>query len=228
MKPTRGLSKMWLSNLPRERRNALFALTLLLGTLGSLVLYQRYLIGTRPPQAQIADQQSGAAVAGGSGEVASPGTATGTGAAAMGPEAPPAALAPTRLLVPLSGSPRVLQPFAEGYSAVYQDFRTHPGIDFAAMTAEQVLAAADGNVLTVEDDPLGGKILTLDNGGPMRTRYAGLGRLLVAQGAQVKAGQPLAEVGAPSPAEAAMGPHLHFEVYVGDTAVNPASYFPPQ
>lgn len=248
MKPTRGLSRTWLSHLPRERRTALVALVFLIGLLGSLLLYQRLLTGGPPVPSPAPDSASGTVPgltagtlpsAAGTGRPeavqagAGPAGTTLTGAAAdggavavAGPLLPPPGPAPTRLLAPLDGARKVQHGYGWETSAVFRDYRLYPGIAWEAAVGEQVKAAADGLVVAVEEDPAYGRAVTLDNGGGMQTHYAGLGNVLVAANAKVKAGQPIADVGKPGFGEAFSGSYLHFEVQMNGEPVDPGAYLP--
>ncbi len=94
----------------------------------------------------------------------------------------------------------------------------HEGIDFIADAGTQIAAAAAGIVVTAERHPQYGNLVEIDHGNELITRYAHASRLLVKQGALVKRGQKIAEVGTTG---RSTGPHLHFEVRFKGAAQNP-------
>jgi murein DD-endopeptidase MepM/ murein hydrolase activator NlpD len=64
----------------------------------------------------------------------------------------------------------------------------------------------------------------VDHGGGMTTRYAGLATTLVAEGAPVKVGQVIGEVGPPTELRSKAGPHLTFSVTLNGATVDPNLY----
>lgn len=231
VKPMRGLPPDWLRQMPRERRAALVMLAAMLLLLLSLLIYERWTAASRvrPPaqvgqpngQGLLPDNPESTGATGAGGQPAE------AGAAPVQPtpaQPTPAQPAPISIRMPLRGSPRVLQGFGYRYSELYADFRLHAGMDLAAQAGDPVLAAAAGQVLAIEQDPAEGLMLTIDHGGGLQSRYAGLGRLLVSEGAAVAEGQRIAEVGEPGPARATLGVHLHFGLLHHGAPVDPARY----
>jgi len=123
---------------------------------------------------------------------------------------------------PVAG--RSQQGFGWHYSAAFGDWRFHPGTDIAAEAGTAVRAALAGRVAAVEETPGMGWAVTLDHGAGVCTVYAGLTAPHLEGGATVAAGDALGEVGDPCAAEAALGPHLHFELRVAGEAVDAANY----
>ncbi len=100
----------------------------------------------------------------------------------------------------------------------------HPGIDFGVRSGLPVKAAGNGIVTDVSEQRWKmGKQIEIDNGDGFRTRYAHLGSQLVKVGDRVEAGQVIAISGNSG---VSTGPHLHFEVWHGDQAIDPASVLP--
>ena len=97
----------------------------------------------------------------------------------------------------------------------------HTGLDFPADPGTPILAAAGGVVIVAETHPAYGHMLEIDHGNGLVTRYAHCSALHVAQGALVKRGQKIAEVGNSG---RSTGPHLHFEVLLGDRPQDPARF----
>jgi len=98
----------------------------------------------------------------------------------------------------------------------------HEGIDFTAETGTPIKAAAAGVVLTVENHPQYGNMVEIDHGNELTTRYAHASKITVRQGALVRRGQKIAEVGSSG---RSTGPHLHFEVRIRGVAQNPNRFF---
>ncbi|MBE3575924.1 MAG: peptidoglycan DD-metalloendopeptidase family protein [Firmicutes bacterium] len=99
----------------------------------------------------------------------------------------------------------------------------HPGVDIAGPYGATVAAAAQG-VVTYAGWLAGyGNIVSVDHGNGFVTRYAHLSRILVRTGQTVTRGQTLGLVGATGLAN---GPHLHYEVWVSGSTVNPTAYLP--
>lgn len=97
----------------------------------------------------------------------------------------------------------------------------HTGVDLSAAMGTPVHVAADGVVVSAEYSGRYGKMVVVDHGNGMQTRYAHLSRFSVVPGEEVRRGQVIALSGATGRVTA---PHLHFEVRVGGTAVNPYPY----
>lgn len=112
------------------------------------------------------------------------------------------------------------------YNQVMGDWRTHNGLDISAALGTEVLAAADGAVESISNDPVTGTTLTLTHSGGMTTVYGNLDpdTLSVAVGDSVTAGQALACVGSSAGEQSGEGAFLHFAVTVDGESVNPQDY----
>lgn len=97
----------------------------------------------------------------------------------------------------------------------------HKGVDFAAPEGSQVVAVAKG-VVTWSRDRFGyGRVVEVNHGNGLVTRYAHNARLLVKVGDTVQKGQAIAAIGSTG---RSTGPHLHFEVLKGGRPVDPMSF----
>ena len=97
----------------------------------------------------------------------------------------------------------------------------HSGVDISAVVGQPVLAPADGTVTFA--DFLGGygRAVVLDHGHGITTRYGHLASFAIAAGQYVHRGDVLGYVGLSG---RSTGPHLHYEVRINDTPVNPYKY----
>jgi len=94
----------------------------------------------------------------------------------------------------------------------------HKGTDFRADRGTPVYAAGAAVVAFAGVQRGYGKVVYLDHGGGLVTRYAHLSRIEVEVGAAIGGATRLGRVGATG---RATGPHLHFEVRIDDRAVDP-------
>jgi len=68
-----------------------------------------------------------------------------------------------------------------------------------------------------------GQVVVIDHGNGLTTRYGHLSKIEVAVGQELKRGEELGQVGSTG---RSTGPHLHYEVRIGDVAVSPLHYLP--
>ncbi|MDI6880631.1 MAG: M23 family metallopeptidase, partial [Desulfitobacteriaceae bacterium] len=85
------------------------------------------------------------------------------------------------------------------------------------------VAAAAGTVVSAGWDGGYGKMILIDHGNGVMTRYAHSSQLLVSVGQRVAKGQTIGLVGVTGNTT---GPHLHFEVISNGSTLNPLSYLP--
>lgn len=97
----------------------------------------------------------------------------------------------------------------------------HEGLDFPADVGTPIYAAAGGIVTVAEQTPDYGKLIKIDHGSGLETRYAHASRLLVKVGDRVEKGQEIAEVGSTG---RSTGPHLHYEIRLEGNALDPRQY----
>ncbi|HTB10415.1 MAG TPA: M23 family metallopeptidase [Bryobacteraceae bacterium] len=97
----------------------------------------------------------------------------------------------------------------------------HAGVDISAQMGTPVHAAADGIVSRAEYYGGYGRLVVIDHGNGMSTRYGHLSRFDVVPGQEVRRGDVIAFSGNSG---RATSPHLHFEVRLGGAAVNPHPY----
>lgn len=97
----------------------------------------------------------------------------------------------------------------------------HEGTDFVAKTGEPILAAAGGFVIFAGSHYQYGKMIDIDHGNGLSTRYAHANKLLVHVGQLVLPGEKIALVGSTG---RSTGPHLHYEIRMNNTPRNPNRY----
>lgn len=97
----------------------------------------------------------------------------------------------------------------------------HKGIDIASGSGNPVLAADSGTVVKSYLSSSYGNYIVISHGNGVLTGYAHMSRRMVSVGDTVSAGQQIGKVGSTGNST---GPHLHFEVYVNGSTVNPMNY----
>ncbi len=97
----------------------------------------------------------------------------------------------------------------------------HSGVDIGSSYGHPIVAPADG-VVTLTDTLGGyGKTIMLFHGNGISTRYGHLSGFAVTAGQHVQRGDVIGYVGESG---RSTGPHLHYEVRINDTPVNPYKY----
>ena len=100
-------------------------------------------------------------------------------------------------------------------------WRSHDGMDIGAPHGTPIRAPAAGRVMRVERQLGYGLVVEVSHGSGVRTRYAHLSAARVTVGQRVTGGAIIAAVGSSG---LSTGPHLHYEVIVRGTRVDPARY----
>lgn len=116
------------------------------------------------------------------------------------------------LIWPVSG------PVVSGFGSRWG--RMHEGIDIAVPQGTAVHAAAGGTIIYAGGMGGYGNIVVIDHGNGLATAYAHLSAIWVG-GGSVAQGQPIAASGCTGHC---LGPHLHFEVRVNGSPVDPLGY----
>ena len=97
----------------------------------------------------------------------------------------------------------------------------HSGIDIATAIGDAVRAPADGTVIKAGMGTGYGREVVIDHGHGIQTLYAHLSGFAVTAGQDIRRGDILGYVGSSGHST---GPHLHYEVRIHDTPVNPSKY----
>ncbi|MDQ2856807.1 MAG: peptidoglycan DD-metalloendopeptidase family protein [Acidobacteriota bacterium] len=100
-------------------------------------------------------------------------------------------------------------------------FEFHDGQDIVVPSGTPVIAGAKGTVTFVGWMNGYGRLIEIDHGGGLTTRYGHLSEFDVEQGKDVARGEFIGRVGSTG---RSTGPHLHYEVRINDNPVNPLQY----
>ena len=115
----------------------------------------------------------------------------------------------------------VTSDFGERLDPYTAERMMHRGLDIATPTGDPVVAPSDGTVTFAGTEEGYGKVLILDHGNGVKTRYGHLSAIYVKPGQHVKEGARVAAVGNTG---RSTGPHLHYEVRVNGVAENPRKF----
>jgi murein DD-endopeptidase MepM/ murein hydrolase activator NlpD len=113
-----------------------------------------------------------------------------------------------------SGFGARVDPFTGRYSF-------HPGLDFAGPTGAIVHATAPGTIVWADVRGSYGKMVEINHGYGIHTRYAHLSSILVQVGTRVGEGAPVGKLGSTG---RSTGPHVHYEVWYDDVVRNPRNF----
>jgi murein DD-endopeptidase MepM/ murein hydrolase activator NlpD len=125
--------------------------------------------------------------------------------------------APT--LWPVEG--RISGPFGKRIDPFNGEGAFHRGVDISSSYGHAVLATADGRVSYADYMRGYGRMIVIHHGHGITTRYGHLSGYAVVEGETVKRGDVIGYVGSSG---RSTGPHLHYEVWLHETPVNPYKY----
>lgn len=111
--------------------------------------------------------------------------------------------------------------FGERLDPLNGEGEFHAGIDIASPAGTPVECTGDGIVFAAGRDAGYGNAVLVDHGNGITTKYGHLSKIFVVVGQEVKRGQFIGAVGSTGKST---GPHLHYEVHLQDTPVNPEKY----
>lgn len=97
----------------------------------------------------------------------------------------------------------------------------HTGVDIARPVGTDIKAAGDGIVTFTAYSGSYGNLVKIDNGNGVETWYGHCSKIYTKVGQKVSAGDVIAAVGSTGNST---GPHLHFEIRINGTAINPQKY----
>jgi murein DD-endopeptidase MepM/ murein hydrolase activator NlpD len=125
-----------------------------------------------------------------------------------------------KLSWPCTGA--VVSGFGMRFHPILGYARMHNGVDISCPNGAPVGSAAAGVVAYAGWSGGYGNFVLVDHGDGLATGYAHLSRIQVSTGQSVGAGATIGNVGSTG---LSTGPHLHFEVRVNGTPVDPMQYF---
>ncbi len=105
------------------------------------------------------------------------------------------------------------------------EYKNHGGTDIGASYGTAIWAADSGTVVYSSDGWNGGwgNYVMIDHGNGMQTLYAHMSSRAVSVGQTVSAGQTIGYVGSTG---MSTGPHLHFEMYINGSRIDPQTRYP--
>ena len=122
-------------------------------------------------------------------------------------------------LWPVDG--RLMSPFGGRADPFSGEGAMHTGVDLEAHFGTAVRATADGIVMHAEWFGSYGKVVVVDHGNGVQTLYAHLSRFDVIPGQEIRRGEVVGRSGGTG---RVTSPHLHYEVRLRGTPVNPYPY----
>lgn len=126
---------------------------------------------------------------------------------------------PFKYKAPIKG--RVTSPFGYRDHPVTNMVTFHYGVDIAASLGDKIGSFAEGTVTETGTGRINGKYVIVTHKDGFWTRYCHLSKISVKKGQKVKIGEKIGEAGTTG---MSTGVHLHFEVRINDSILNPADY----
>ena len=121
--------------------------------------------------------------------------------------------------MPVQGA-HLTSSFGRRFHPILGYSRMHQGVDYGAPMGTPIVAATDGTVSFAGWHGGHGNYVQIRHPGALGTGYAHMSRIIARAGQHVTAGQLIGYVGSTG---LSTGPHLHFEVFKDNVAVNPGS-----
>ncbi|MGO9048133.1 MAG: peptidoglycan DD-metalloendopeptidase family protein [Xanthobacteraceae bacterium] len=131
------------------------------------------------------------------------------------------ALATVPLRKPVTGELDMTSPFGIRMDPFVHEAAMHTGVDFRGEVGEPIHATAAGTVSIAGWSGGYGKMVEIDHGNGLATRYGHLSEIDVSVGDSVRIGQIVGKLGSTG---RSTGPHLHYETRVNGEAVNPEKF----
>ena len=122
---------------------------------------------------------------------------------------------------PVPGYTRISSNYGMRYHPILHINKLHTGVDIAAPTGSNFIAANDGIVTKAGFNTAYGNMVIIEHGGGISTLYAHGSEILVQVGQTVKRGETVLKVGSTG---YSTGPHAHFEVRISGIVTDPMPY----
>ncbi|MFN0139400.1 MAG: M23 family metallopeptidase [Pyrinomonadaceae bacterium] len=106
-----------------------------------------------------------------------------------------------------------------------RSYEFHPGMDIDGERGDLVVAPANGTVVKAGWTGGYGNMIEIDHGNGLSTRYGHLSKVEVTVGDTINRGQLIGYVGSTG---RSTGPHLHYELRLGEKPINPRHFLPPE
>lgn len=120
--------------------------------------------------------------------------------------------------------PTFIKPISGGYLSSGFGARwgtVHRGVDWACSTGTSIMASCGGTVIQAGWYGGYGYCVTIQHDNGIQTRYGHMSKVLVSSGEYVQQGEVIGRSGSTGNST---GPHVHFEIIVNGTKVNPLTY----
>ena len=125
---------------------------------------------------------------------------------------------------PLPGGAYVTCAYGWRIHPIWGDERFHSGVDLGASQGTPIYAIAAGTVTTATYGDANGYYVSISHGNGYGSVYCHMTNYIVSVGDSVSQGQVIGYVGSTG---WSTGPHLHFEIHVNGSTVNPMDYISP-
>jgi murein DD-endopeptidase MepM/ murein hydrolase activator NlpD len=122
---------------------------------------------------------------------------------------------------PIVGEVDMSSPFGMRMDPFVRGPAIHTGIDLHGDTGDPVRATANGRVTIASWQGGYGKMVEIDHGNGLSTRYGHMSVIDVKVGDQLRIGQAIGKIGSTG---RSTGPHLHYETRINDEAVDPQRF----
>lgn len=116
---------------------------------------------------------------------------------------------------------RVGSPFGRRRDPMNKRWAMHKGADFSAPSRSDILATAEGKVVYRGWKGRYGRLVEIDHGNGIRTRYGHMRNIYVRAGQHVKLGQKIGQVGTSG---RSTGPHVHYEIILKGRNIDPMKF----
>ncbi len=116
---------------------------------------------------------------------------------------------------------RVASRFGKRRDPISKKWAIHSGVDLSSRRKTKVYASAPGIVTKAGYKGRYGRMIEIDHGFGIRTRYGHLHKILVKKGQEVRHRDKIGLLGSSG---RSTGPHLHYEILYGNIAMDPIKF----